>query len=484
MRIQSQLRSIATLAFVLLIACSGGQGGDPGTALDSGVTGGAGGAAGASGGSGGSGGGAGAVGGTGGCDENPIGAGLASADLDTEALRVRPVAALDGSHGVPSTRVMRSRPGGLLVRGKTGFWDIELDAEPRWFESSTLNYDLWSVDLDGDEDSDVVTQEPATVADSEADAPETIRYVLKLWERVGDELIARTKLPASHDPLADRHAVGDVDGDGDSDFVTFDRGRVIVHRNDGELAFTRVEASARVEDHVDEWYTQGLLIADRNDDGAQDLLVLAQHYYAPGHSDAMVFLGDGEAGFLPPTVTEVLRSDRHDGVLSIYNVQLGDVTGDGLADIVMEPRRHPGDHFLAESLDANTVAEARSLGHVGLLLELVDFDEDGTLDIAGRSYERFFIDVALGAGAFETRWFDLTPFDGIRELKVALSAGGSPRLNVVYRFGCPKACASECADCVFDACIECLSDADCTQGPCVSNACVDGEPTDDDAGLP
>ena len=39
---------------------------------------------------------------------------------------------------------------------------------------------------------------------------------------------------------------------------------------------------------------------------------------------------------------------------------------------------------------------------------------------------------------------------------------------------------------MFDACIECLTDTDCThvRGPCLSNVCVGGEPTDDDAGTP
>ena len=135
-------------------------------------------------------------------------------------------------------------------------------------------------------------------------------------------------------------------------------------------------------------------------------------------ADAMVFLGDGEGGFLPPTVTRAGKA------FATFTVQLGDVTGDGLADIVMEPRVHPGDHFLVESVDATTLTAGRSLGHVALLLQLVDFDDDGTLDIAGRSYERFFIDVALGAGAFETRWFDLVPFGGIVDFKVAPPIAG------------------------------------------------------------
>ena len=140
-----------------------------------------------------------------------IGAGLASADLDTDMLRPRSVAPLDRAD-VTFGRVLHTRPGGLLVRGRTGFWDIALDAEPRWYESSGIGSDIWgdvwAVDLDGDEDGDVVIQEPAIVEDSERDAPDTIRYVLKLWERVGDELIARTQLPSTHEHFSDRHGVG------------------------------------------------------------------------------------------------------------------------------------------------------------------------------------------------------------------------------------------------------------------------------------
>jgi hypothetical protein len=217
---------------------------------------------------------------------------------------------------------LRAQPNGLLAFGGPNVWDVVSRDGSRWYSSdSYYTEDVLASDLDGDGDADLVT------SDVFFDGDVTMGYVLTVWERAGDALDKRTELPALATQSALRVAASDLDSDGDLDLVTFDDGRVVVHRNDGDFIFERI-AGAATEPYDQYTTALALLIEDRNADGAADVVALV------GGQQVLTFAREGDFEFAAPVVQDVTGIDKDD-FAGRAEVRTGDVTGDGLSDFVV-----------------------------------------------------------------------------------------------------------------------------------------------------
>ncbi|MBN1177657.1 MAG: VCBS repeat-containing protein, partial [Anaerolineae bacterium] len=103
-------------------------------------------------------------------------------------------------------------------------------------------------------------------------------------------------------------ALGDIDGDGDLDAVTADRGSNMVYRNDGAGNFSTI-------DELGSGNTYGVALGDLDGDGDLDL------FGANSSSNHEVWFNDGAGNFDTPF--------SYVNTASAYAVELGDLDGDG-----------------------------------------------------------------------------------------------------------------------------------------------------------
>ncbi len=187
-------------------------------------------------------------------------------------------------------------------------------------------------------------------------------------------------------------AAGDIDGDGDLDFVTanddFGRGHTVsICRNDGKGTFStgprvRVGAGPRC-----------VALGDVDGDGDLDLLTANR-----AANTVSVRLNDGAGRFRAPA--------RHaePGVLfQPQSLALGDVDGDGDLDFVAG--NGAGTHAVSVRLNDGTghfTAPARDseplVGSIPLSVALADVDHDGDLDLLSANFGSGTVSVRLNDG--------------------------------------------------------------------------------------
>jgi hypothetical protein len=355
-----------------------------------------------------------------------------------------------------------------------GFWEIPVQGPARWYPTATvLVSGVRAGDLDGDGDPDIMLLS-TRMNDGPDRKTKPLVTRLAVWERTPDGLIERGEvLRGTNLVLPMPFVFGNVGGDANLDIVTFEDGAPVAYINDGSFAFTRIVLG----DVVGDYASQGLLAldySDRNADGKPDLMVVVGKDL---ENTAFVMLADGAGKFSPP------GADVSKGKSPLVpygptgtGIGFADVTGDGISDIIMQD---PQGTDSAPRINLYSSRSATSLAPVvqleGLGFELADVDEDGQTDIVSTLGNRLIGMLARGNGVFESRDLGVsTSKPSVVDFVVDPGQGPSPAvIHVLYKLApCPP-CGAGCGGrCVLNACVTCLSDADCATGRCNGQACT------------
>lgn len=280
-----------------------------------------------------------------------------------------------------------------------------------------------AADVDGDGDDDLVSNEVQEV---------------RLVRSLGAAGFAPPEeLFSSFDSVD--FAVADLDSDGDLDLAQLnDIAKVTLLHGDGTGAF------AFAAPLLDTPFMElNLDAADLDADGDADLLGLFGTQGAPSWKYAL-WRGTAAGAFDAPIVEITGSHVSH---------ALGDVTGDGLLDLVYVDQWSPGStpavlviHLgtvsgpLAPYLTSNPFASPTT--HA-LDLALADLDADGTLDVAAGNATGGWVHTArgLGGGAFATASSFWTGASG-RGLAVAdFDGNGRPDVAAAQQLSATSACA-------------------------------------------
>jgi len=370
----------------------------------------------------------------------PDGVGVASASFGAGALRLEPIAALAGA---PAAAVVESKAqglgglvahrDGLIALGWTGFWDIDRGGSKRWIELGTFVTGAVAGDVDGDGDQD------AMILSYTVEVGRGLVTHLLVFERTADGLVQRTEARESAGVIGMPFVFHDLDADGDLDILTHEGGALVAYVDDGAFAFARQQLGEPLEGYTDSGAIAVADLSDRDDDGVEDLLfVIGRAGRESGitvvEQAYVVLPGDEEGGFKPAVVSGNQET-------TAAGLNIADVTGDGIADVITQqndgtPRLH-----LVRSVDATSFAAPVDIG-LGAGVQFADADGDGTRDIITTlEGDRLVALIARdddAEGAFELHELDI-------ELNATLLAftgesasdGAPPRLHVLYQ--CPGA---------------------------------------------
>ncbi|RIK73932.1 MAG: hypothetical protein DCC67_17240, partial [Planctomycetota bacterium] len=186
---------------------------------------------------------------------------------------------------------------------------------------------------------------------------------------------------------------GDVDSDGDVDFVSIDYNtrQATWHENDGAYSFTsRPIADSRV---------QRLLLADVDGDDDRDILGWDEDSYS-----LTLYENDGHQNFTLKVV---------DGAVpGIYDVEVVDVDGNGVLDILAAAYWNSSLGWYARSAAGGWAESVIVLAPYGGAVHAADLDRDGDQDIVAFHHaERYWFTPIvwhenLGGGRFRTRLID------------------------------------------------------------------------------
>jgi hypothetical protein len=331
----------------------------------------------------------------------------------------------------------------MFLLADVGFWDIPVTGPARWYATSSIL--LWGVragDLDGDGDRDllVLSMSPnldlAAAADADADAGSALPaspFVSRLtvWERGPDGLSERAELSSvvgMSFPMP--YELGDVDGDGDLDVVTFERGAAVGYINQGNFTLSRETLS----DSTPGYESFGAMLvhlADRNSDGLLDLLVIGgDPLDSPLENSMFVLLGQAPRKFgtlgAVTTGKSPLVPHGPDGI----GLAIADVTGDGLADVLTQDPAEAeiGIIRLHKSTSASELSPASELS--GLGFGFGDVDGDGATDIVTTRSQRLHA-LLERAGDFEERDLGIEVTGGT--LQSFVVSPSEPAVHVLYK---------------------------------------------------
>jgi hypothetical protein len=275
-------------------------------------------------------------------------------------------------------------------------------------------------DVDGDGAPDLVTRSSPTDG-------------VRVWSNLGNGLFGTPTTIETSSPSG--VLLADLDGDGHDDLlVSTEPGSVLYHRSDGAGAF----ATPVVLETCDR---PALLLAlHLDDDGLLDLAVQSSHFdgltlhTGLGTGGLRLPQGDGLAGYYHDVALADLDGDGWDEAIIAHGagsqvfirggtgterfgeptsfptggssdaVAVGDVTADGLLDVVVALEQLAGGVAVLAGDGAGGLGPASfyATGQNTTHVELADMDEDGSLDVltADKASNKLTLLIADGAGGF------------------------------------------------------------------------------------
>jgi hypothetical protein len=299
------------------------------------------------------------------------------------------------SAGLP---VLRWANGHLVLLGEDGFWDVGLDGANHWYPLTGLLHGALAADLDGDGDQDVLVAVARVETVQTGSEPPSVAQVSHLvaWERTPTGLIERGDALTRPIYVGMPISTTDLDHDGKLDLVTYLAGVPVGYLHKGAFKFSARDLGAKTDAYADTAAAIAVLAADRNADGADDLLVLLGSSLG---SDAIVLLNDGKGRFMAP------GAPAHEEPAQL-GLALGDVTGDGRADVIVNSVISGPELHLLASTGTSTFAASVTIGSGASGVQLADLDQDGQLDLVAMGETRF-TGVYSSGGRFQQRDLDL-----------------------------------------------------------------------------
>ena len=217
----------------------------------------------------------------------------------------------------------------------------------------------------------------------------------------------------------------DIDGDGDLDAVLameLDENRLYINDGTGRFTWKKNVFTAVKHD------TEHVRAADFNQDGHIDLIFVAED-----DQNHELYFGNGDGTFQDMSSRLLARSEAN-------GLDVGDVNGDGLPDIVVGNSGEKGQNFLwlnnpespGHFMDAN--ATLPQVNDATQSINLADVDGDGDLDmLVGNEEPPNRLLINNGHGVFRERaeGFDL-PVPLETRMVLAFDADGDGDLDLVF----------------------------------------------------